>query len=380
MSIKSITKKMLAIVTAGVMTMGIAMPNVAFADEGTKVSKAYISKTYNTEVAKAETFNFTATQVKTGEGVITVDHSITMPAISFTTETGSTTKVGEITFGTFTQAGKYVYTVKEGTANPTVTNGDHEKLIMSQAEYTMSVYVVEDGGTLKIDNIIVDKVKDDQGGTVTGKIDIGSEPTTNGFRFENTYVQEAGTGTTPSTPDPDYTNSGSLNITKTVIDANTRAGEAGKNFEFTATFIFPAGTDANTLGGVKANGTAITLASGGTHTFSLQDGKNVKFTGLPVGTKISVTEAATPNYKGSAQITINGADAGTVTASKYDEAITVSEKSLGQKKNAVDVTNSYNNVPIAGIIMNILPYVLMLALCGGAIAAYFAFKRKGFER
>lgn len=380
MSIKSITKKILAIVTAGVMTMGIAMPNVAFADEGTKVSKAYISKTYNTEVAKAETFNFTATQVKTGEGVITVDHSITMPAISFTTETGSTTKVGEITFGTFTQAGKYVYTVKEGTADPTVTNGDHEKLIMSQAEYTMSVYVVEDGGTLKIDNIIVDKVKDDQGGTVTGKVDIGSEPTTNGFRFENTYVQEAGTGTTPSTPDPEYNNFGSLNVTKKIVLANRETVDTAKDFDFTATFTFPAGTDANTLGGVKVNGNPATLTGGTTYTFKLKHNEKSTFTGLPVGTKITVTEAATPNYKGSAQVTINGADAGTVTASKYDEAITVSEKSLGQKKNAVDVTNSYNNVPIAGIIMNILPYVLMLALCGGAIAAYFAFKRKGCER
>ena len=66
MSIKTLSKKMLAIVAAGAMTMGLAMPTSVFAAEGdtaTKVTEAYISKTFNREVAKDETFSFTATQV-----------------------------------------------------------------------------------------------------------------------------------------------------------------------------------------------------------------------------------------------------------------------------------------------------------------------------
>ena len=57
MSIKTLSKKMLAIVAAGAMTMGLAMPTSVFAaggDTATKVTEAYISKTYNTEVGKAE--------------------------------------------------------------------------------------------------------------------------------------------------------------------------------------------------------------------------------------------------------------------------------------------------------------------------------------
>ena len=68
MSMKKFTKKMLAIVAAAAMTMGMAMP--AMAAEGTTVpdtknnaKEAYISKVYNTEVGKAETFSFTATQI-----------------------------------------------------------------------------------------------------------------------------------------------------------------------------------------------------------------------------------------------------------------------------------------------------------------------------
>lgn len=378
MSMKKFTKKMLAIVAAAAMTMGLAMP--AFASEAgetpKKATEAYISKTYNTKVGKAFNFNFTATPVGN-------THSITMPVIAFTkTETESNTKVGKIDFGTFTEAGKYEYTVKEGAVAPTFTDGDHDKLIMSQAEYKMDVYVVQDGANFNIENIIVNKTKDDKGNAATGKVDIGSDPTNNGFRFENTYVQEAGTGTDPTTPDPEYAKSGSLKVSKEIVMANREAVDAEKQFDFTATFTFPKGTDASTLGGVKADGTAITLTGtkNDTYEFKMNHGKSVKFTGLPVGTKISVTEAATPNYKGSAAVTINGVNAGTATADQYNAVLTVSDKTLGQKTNAVDVTNEYNNVPTTGIIMNTLPYVLMVALCGVALVAFVASKRRKVQK
>ena len=67
-------------------------------------------------------------------------------------------------------------------------------------------------------------------------------------------------------------------------------------------------------------------------------------------------------------------------ATKYGEAIEVSGKSLGQKKNTVDVTNTYNYVPTTGIIMNTLPYVLMIALCGVALIAFVGFKRRRLQK
>ena len=71
MSMNKMFKKVLAVVAAGAMTMGMAMPTFA-ADEG-KTTEAWITKTYNTEVGKAEKFSFTAEQVKTGTGIITTD-------------------------------------------------------------------------------------------------------------------------------------------------------------------------------------------------------------------------------------------------------------------------------------------------------------------
>ena len=230
MSMKKITKKMLAIVAAAAMTMGMAMPAMA-ADEGATVpdtknnaKEAYISKTYQTEVKKEMTFNFTATQV-TGDNrddLVKTAVTCTIPNIAFTgtdftSETGTYKKVSQkIEFGDFTEAGKYEYTVKEGASEPAITNNEYEKLIMSKAEYTMDVYVVEDNsGKFNIEKIIVTKTKNDnETNADDGKVDIGGDASKNGFNFVNTYVQEAGTGENPNPnkPDPDYTTNGALRL------------------------------------------------------------------------------------------------------------------------------------------------------------------------
>lgn len=381
MSMKKLSKKMLAVVAAGAMTMGLAMP--AFADgagEGTaKVTKAYISKTYNTEVGKAMEFNFTATQDTTGTGLVNSEVACTIPSISFTdSETGTNKKVSsEITFAPFTEAGKYEYTVKETESNPVITDSAYEKLIMSKAEYKMTVYVVEDStGACKVDQIVVNKTKDDKGNTAEGKVDIGDKADSNTFNFVNTYVQEAGTGPDPSTPDPTYNDNGALKVSKTIA-APEGSIDSSATFNFTATFAFPEGTDATTLGGVKGNGVAVELTDGA-YTFTLKHGDKMKFTGLPVGTTITVKETGAANYKGSASVVLNGATATTVAAGKYHEDLTaVNGGKLGQKTNTVDVTNTYNHVPTTGIIMNTLPYVLMIALCGAALFGFVAFKRRG---
>ena len=396
MNMKKFTKRILAIVAAGVMTMGMAMP--AMAAEGTTVpdtknnaKEAYISKVYNTEVGKAETFSFTATQITDGDDVIKTPHTVTIPTISFdATDLGTTTKKAKVDCGTFTEAGKYSYTVKEDAqATPAVTKTDYEELIMSKAEYRMDVYVQETTSGLEINKIIVNILKDDEGeafeeGTgITGKVDVGDSDQ-NGFKFVNTYVQEAGTGERPdpTNPDPDYTTNGSLNVFKKVVknvnSEDATAPNSNEEFDFTAEFTFPAGTDQKTLGGVKANGTVIDLTDGKTHTFKLKDKENMKFTELPVGTTIKVTEAAKANYKGSAVVTLNGVET-SIAAGKYNEALIANGK-LGQKKNIVDVTNRFNNVPTTGIIMNTLPYVLMVALCAVALFGFVAFKRKKVQK
>ena len=242
----------------------------------------------------------------------------------------------------------------------------------------MDVYVVENPvGTFKVDQIVVNKTKNDKGTAEEGKVDISEDKTKNKFNFVNTYVQEAGTGTDPTSPDPNYTENGALKVSKT-IDAQGETPSATDSFSFTATFVFPEGTDANTLGGVKGNEADVSLTEGA-YTFTLKHGDKMKFTGLPVGTKITVTEAGAANYKGSAEVFLDNVKQDTVAASKYNELLkAVTDGKLGQNRNTVDVTNTYNHVPTTGIIMNTLPYVLMIALCGAALFGFVAFKRRRY--
>ena len=352
------------------------MPTSVFAADGgttTKVTEAYISKTFNTVVGKNETFSFKAKPV-TGNTA-----EVTIPNISFTdSETGSTTKRAKVSFPEWPDAGKYEYTVTETAATPVITDEEHQKMIMSRAEYTMDVYVTNGDSGLEIANIIVNKTKDDKGTSATGKVDI-TDTDKNGFNFTNTYAQEAGTGTDPTKPDPTYTEDGSLNVTKK-INANGGTLDTKKVFAFTATFTFQKGTDATTLGGVKgADGNNIKIGEDGTYQFQLKANENMKFTGVPVGTQISVVESAIPNYKGSAESVFNGQKQTPVEASKYNTAFHVAN-TLGQKQNKVDVTNTYDYVPTTGIIMNTLPYVLMIALCGAALIAFVAFKRRRLQK
>ena len=398
MSMKKLSKKMLAVVAAGAMTMGLAMPVFAVdgattPDTKNNAKEAYIKKTYNTEVKKPMEFTFTATQVKTGDYIVTKDLTCTIPSIKFETsdfasEAGTYTKLSEkITFGTLEEAGKYEYNVTETASDPAIsTTSGHEKLIMSGAEYKMDVYVVEKAGKLEIDKILVNKTKNDQGtsDSETGKVDIGNDLSKNGFNFVNTYAQEAGTGTDPvnpgTDPDVDYTNNGSLKVSKT-INAQEGTASTTDSFSFTATFVFPKGTGVDTLG-AKAGENKLVLDTDGTYKFDLKDGQNMKFTGLPVGTKITVTEAGAANYKASAKVFLNGVEKTPApAASKYNELLkAVGQEKLGQKKNTVDVTNTYNYVPTTGIIMNTLPYVLMVALCAAALFGFVAFKRKKVQK
>lgn len=397
MSMKKFTKKMLAIVAAGAMTMGLAMP--VFAEgAGTPTKEAYITKVFNTEVAKDVDFTFSAVQQK-NEGSVNnlvetkADVTINKAEFKTTDGTGTLTKRWAVTFPAYEEAGKYSYKVTEtGNSLNLDDQGDKEKMLMSKAEYLMDVYVSNTAtGGYEISNIIVSKTKNDKGAadSTTGKVDI-SDGVNNGFKFENTYVQEAGTGTTPSNPIPNYTENGSLKISKNVIGNESSdtsfAASTSDEFNFTVNFVFPAGTDKNTLGGVKVDGTDVTINGNGDATLILKHNDAKKFTGVPVGTKIIVTEAAKANYKGSAAVVINNENKAPVVATKFNEDIKVWDKDantgykLGQTKNAVDVTNKFNNVPTTGIIMNTLPYVLMVALCAVALFGFVAFKRKKVQK
>ncbi len=410
-------KKLLMLVLALALVLSV-VPGALAANHPDSV-QAYLSKTYNAEKGHAFDFVFSAVQDTTSPEYNHTPVTLTIGTnnkISFTElETGTTKKVAKLNFADFTEAGVYRYTVKETGVDPEFVPTEHEKLIMSKAEYDVLVYVqqVKNGGLdigindnwegnhqmgidslstyaasknpedYKIVSIIVTRIKDNAGVEIPGgeKVgDITPNPDTNDFNFENTYVYEAGVGPDPVTPKPEYTQKGSLRVSKKVVNQSAANADSTDKtpFDFTVTFTFPAGTDETTLGGVTANGAPVTLTGGNMYTFKLKTDEAMRFNKLPVGTKFTVVETGTPNYIGAAKTTID-TQVTEEKATGYGEDLTVTEKKLSVESNTVDVTNTNLYIPPMGVMINVLPFVMMFAIGGGALILFIVLKRRRDE-
>ncbi len=373
-------RKLLSLALVLMLTLSLAVP--AFAATETPENQGWVTKTFVSNVEKEMTFSFTATQV-TDDG--TDDYmDATVACTIADIKLGTSADVVEygksqLSFGDFTAAGVYKYTVKE-TAQ--TASGQGESLDCSEAEYEVYVYVEEDNGTYSINTITVHQTKDQDGQPLTEDTKVThnnpGDNAANGFNFYNVYVYEAGVGTDPSNPPETYTTNGSLTVSKTVeaADGTTKADE-NTEFAFTATFEFlHEDLGADSLGGIKADGTVITLSTTNTYTFKLKDGEDLTFTDIPVGTKVTIVETGVAKYKGSAEIVMDGTAQADVTATGYGVNLSTGEQTLGKNTNTVDVTNEHVYIPTTGVILNVLPFVLMLTLAVGALFVMTYFKRR----
>ncbi len=402
-------RKLLALVLSLAMVFGMATvvsANAGGLGEGTLPTEVWMSKTYNAAEWKDFTFEFEAKKGNSDEKYVAANktpdltigdnNKISFADIDDTDGDGTVKKTAKLSFGAFTEAGVYYYEVTETSAyNAGGTQWTDIEgtavLDMSEAKYSVEVYVEDPGdGSFAIAGIVVTRLVDDEGNTLpTGEKvgDAGETPDSNGFNFENTYVYNAGIGGDPENPEedpdpkPDYNTYGSLYLDKTVMSNGTQATGDTTKFSFTATFNFPAGTDEDSLGGITANGTPINLQEG-KHSFKLSNGESIVFKNVPAGTTVDIDETATANYKPSATIKLNGDQTGTVEGPEsYGAALDVNEKELGKDSNIVNVTNTHLYIPTTGVIINVLPFALMLLLgCGALFLFVFTKTRRSSER
>lgn len=164
---------------------------------------------------------------------------------------------------------------------------------------------------------------------------------------------------------------GKWTFTKTVSDLTVTKrvtglmGDLGKEFEFTLYVKDDVTIDYATY--AKEFGEGIPLAnllSAETkregyngYRFILKNGQSIKFTGLPVGTYY-VQEDSYDNYTVSAKI--NGADT-TVT----DRAVTAE---LTKEAMTIAFTNCCDLKPDTGVLLDTLPYIVILAVVAGGVA------------
>ena len=292
----------------------------------------------------------------------------TVQASGFVEETMHSTDV--LAGVTWPHAGVYVYTVTE--ENSAMTG-----MTYSEVAYEMTVHVantVPYDGTLYVAAVEFHQVKDAAGDDMTA---VKTAPI-----FVNTYektttlvISKDVTGTYADTTKK-------FEFTLTMTKGPTEVNDGTTEVEYVGTIVHATGSSPAT--------TSVTVSFDGdknvtTKTFELKHGDVLTFDDLPTGTTYSLTEnldSADPveaNYRAFVKVTINGDTPLSNGASDYGDALSIGELvpiNLGENDNIAAWTNEHQHVTPTGILLNNLPFVLLILLAVSGFVAYIVIKRK----
>lgn len=165
----------------------------------------------------------------------------------------------------------------------------------------------------------------------------------------------------------DYTpNSSDLTVAKTVTGF---LGDHEKQFSFTLIFDQP--VDTSKITWTKSDATEVTLADQ-TYTFTLAHGQNIVFHGIPAGVTATVTEESYDNYK--TKYKIHNTDAlFDWSSATEDKAASVT---IDATARTIQFLNHNEAEPDMGVLLDTLPYILILVVVVGGGVLLFLRKRK----
>lgn len=305
--------------------------------------------------------------------------------------------------------GVYTFTIKEqapedaqnnvkSASTTDATNIQKDtKLTYSQAEYKATVYVKTGADGTYISTIKVTKEKDDQGNAITAenekKVD-PSQPDDNipgsgGLRFVNTYTEKI-TNTKPGDPGTVIPNPDPSDPTKPdnrdkilsvgkIVSGDLK--DEKKGFQFTVKVTQPSlvtSTDTDTYKAqvFKPDGTPVgkelAFTSGVAQNVNLSHGEKLVFEDLYVGTAFEAQETDTDtSYTSSTYARLNGGD----PTEKAKERALV-KGNVSENTDTVVVVNTRNSTSPTGIVVNNLPYILLVLGVVAGFAGYIASKRR----
>ena len=292
--------------------------------------------------------------------------------------------------------GKYEFLVKETQNTYNITDEFEEKMIYSQGQYGVEVYIMEGkDGKLFVFAILAKIVVHDEsnkdeniGDKVIVDPGTDKELTIEGDHsrmiFTNIYVKNNGTPeiTDPEDPDPEEIDEFStLKITKKVDDK----GDKTQSFNFRATVDLPAVGDleddwdsytAYKVGKDAANNIhieEIIFTVGDEKTFTLKHGEYLAFTDMHVGASFIAQEDGIQNFTPDYIIVKNGNSEAKVIGDK-GKLLSTGLKRIGESDNRADYTNTQGMVTPTGISVDNLPYIVLIMASVFALAGYIAIK------
>lgn len=298
----------------------------------------------------------------------------------------------------FPKAGIYEYEVKEDAGSSFQANPQFEHVKYGDEEYTIKFYVTNgtnaDGSfnnTLILSGI-----------GVFNKAGEKINPETD-FRFTNVYRKVAGSdGQIAGYPLPTDAGANAAGNFATdkypsyVVAKNIKGDMADFDDTFSFTldtvlsptenaddthtypyYVMEKGKTTKTFDG--------TLTIGSTLNFTLKHNQYIVFQSVPAGTKFYLEEVNVTNYKTSAQYEDSEKTADvtgplTIAAGAVGAGIKIGTETephlLAENKNYAEILNTYQEVSITGIVVENLPFVIMITLAGAGLVAFLAYKKR----
>lgn len=266
---------------------------------------------------------------------------------------------------TYTHAGEYVYTVAEtqnvGWAQILKNSVPIDSMTYDNRSYEMHVIVKNKttGGTY-ISSVYFKQVSP----SVNGKVKPSESGTTYKYDlFTNIYRKNAGKITDPNEPNPNKPNVSKVDpnakslVIKKVVSGAT--ADKSKDFTFKLTFTKASTETSQSITG-KIGETSKTFVYGQETTITLRHDQSLVFDTIPAGTRYKLVETGSQGYTASAAYKENGASknqAGTVSTNFTQDSILI-----GEKPNDNTITNSLPDVTPTGLLIDNLPFILMIGL------------------
>lgn len=265
----------------------------------------------------------------------------------------------------YTHAGEYVYTVAEkqnvGWKVIQKNGSPIDFMTYDNRNYEMHVIVKNKttGGTY-ISSVYFKQVSP----SVNGKVKPSESGTTYKYDlFTNIYRKNAGKITDPNEPNPNKPNVSKVDpnakslVIKKVVSGAT--ADKSKDFTFKLTFTKASTETSQSITG-KIGETSKTFVYGQETTITLRHDQSLVFDNLPAGTRYKLVESGSQGYKATASYNENGVirnQTGTASADFTQTSILV-----GEKTNDNTITNSLPNVTPTGLLIDNLPFILMIGL------------------
>ena len=265
----------------------------------------------------------------------------------------------------YTHAGEYVYTVAEkqnvGWKVIQKNGSPIDFMTYDNRNYEMHVIVKNKttGGTY-ISSVYFKQVTP----SVNGKVKPSESGTTYKYDlFTNIYRKNAGKITDPNEPNPNKPNVSKVDpnakslVIKKVVSGAT--ADKSKDFTFKLTFTKASTETSQSITG-KIGETSKTFVYGQETTITLRHDQSLVFDSIPAGTRYKLVETGSQGYTASAAYKENGAlknQAGTVSTNFTQDSILI-----GEKPNDNTITNNLPDVTPTGLLIDNLPFILMIGL------------------